>query len=135
MAINYERVNWDTTSYVNPHNMNQMDEGIEAACNAADENSSAITAINSKLQHIVKIQRAVSQNTTETFDFTNHIPSNAKIIGCTLKCNNYSIPFISGNVIYTYIDRINDKNITVANGGVNWANNYVWTFALTLEYT
>lgn len=49
MAIEYERVNWDTTKYVNPTNMNQMDAGIKAACDGVDENSSAITAINSTL--------------------------------------------------------------------------------------
>lgn len=36
MAINYSRVNWDTTKYVNPSNMNQMDEGIKDACDGVD---------------------------------------------------------------------------------------------------
>ena len=49
MAIEYERVNWDTTKYVNPTNMNQMDAGIKAACDGVDENGTQITAINSKL--------------------------------------------------------------------------------------
>lgn len=52
MAIEYERVNWDTTKYVNPTNMNQMDAGIKAACDGVDENSSAISAINSTLQNL-----------------------------------------------------------------------------------
>lgn len=36
MAINYSRVNWDTTKYVNPTNMNQMDKGIKDACDGVD---------------------------------------------------------------------------------------------------
>lgn len=52
MAIEYERVNWDTTKYVNPTNMNQMDAGIKAACDGVDENSTQITAINSNLQQL-----------------------------------------------------------------------------------
>lgn len=36
MAINYSRVNWDTTKFVNPTNMNQMDKGIKDACDKLD---------------------------------------------------------------------------------------------------
>lgn len=36
MAINYNKVGWNTTSYVNPTNMNQMDNGIKAACDGVD---------------------------------------------------------------------------------------------------
>lgn len=42
MAINYQRVNWDTTMYVNPENMNQMDEGIENACNGVDNLNASV---------------------------------------------------------------------------------------------
>lgn len=51
MAIEYERVNWDTTKYVNPTNMNQMDAGIKAACDGVDENGTQITSINSNLHN------------------------------------------------------------------------------------
>jgi len=34
--INYSKVGWDTTKYVNPTNMNQMDNGIKAACDGVD---------------------------------------------------------------------------------------------------
>lgn len=37
MAINYTEVGWDTSKYVNPTNMNQMDDGIKAACDGVDE--------------------------------------------------------------------------------------------------
>ena len=36
MAINYERVGWDTSNFVNPTNMNQMDKGIKDACDGVD---------------------------------------------------------------------------------------------------
>lgn len=36
MAINYSKVGWDTTKYVNPTNMNKMDDGIKAACDGVD---------------------------------------------------------------------------------------------------
>ena len=52
MAINYEKVGWDTTKYINPSNMNHMDEGIKAACDKADANEKAIEETNSNLNTI-----------------------------------------------------------------------------------
>ena len=49
MAINYQKVGWDTTKYFNPTNMNQMDNGINAACDKADANEAAIADVNNKL--------------------------------------------------------------------------------------
>ena len=49
MAINYEPVGWDTTKYFNPTNMNQMDNGIKAACDKADANEASIADVNNKL--------------------------------------------------------------------------------------
>ena len=49
MAINYQKVGWDTTKYFNPTNMNQMDNGIKAACDKADANEAAIADVNNKL--------------------------------------------------------------------------------------
>ena len=49
MAINYAPVGWDTTKYINPTNMNHMDEGIKAACDKADANESAIADVNNNL--------------------------------------------------------------------------------------
>lgn len=37
MAINYSKIDWDTTKYVNPTNMNQMDNGIKNACDGVDD--------------------------------------------------------------------------------------------------
>ena len=36
MAINYTKVNWANGTYVNPTNMNTMDNGIKAACDGVD---------------------------------------------------------------------------------------------------
>lgn len=36
MALNYSKVGWDTTKYLNPTNMNQMDNGIKAVSDAVD---------------------------------------------------------------------------------------------------
>lgn len=36
MQINYKPVGWNTTKFVNPTNMNQMDAGIKAACDGVD---------------------------------------------------------------------------------------------------
>lgn len=44
MAINYTKVGWDTSKYVNPTNMNQMDDGIKAACDAIDSEVVKLTA-------------------------------------------------------------------------------------------
>ena len=49
MAINYQKVGWDTTKYFNPTNMNHMDDGIKAACDKSDANEAAISEVNSKL--------------------------------------------------------------------------------------
>lgn len=46
MAINYTLVGWDTSKYVNPTNMNHMDEGIKAACDGVDELQEKIDKIN-----------------------------------------------------------------------------------------
>lgn len=54
MAINYEKVGWDTTKYFNPTNMNHMDDGIKAACDKADANEEAIADVNSNLDELSK---------------------------------------------------------------------------------
>lgn len=50
MAINYTKIGWDTSKYVNPTNMNQMDNGIKAACDAID--SEVLKLTNDALQTI-----------------------------------------------------------------------------------
>lgn len=53
MAINYTKIGWDTSKYVNPTNMNQMDNGIKAACDAVDAiGTNYIKSSESALQKI-----------------------------------------------------------------------------------
>lgn len=53
MAINYTKIGWDTTKYVNPTSMNQMDDGIKAACDGVDGiSANYIKANNNVLQKI-----------------------------------------------------------------------------------
>lgn len=53
MAINYTKIGWDTSKYVNPTNMNQMDNGIKAACDGVDEiSANYIKATSSTYQTI-----------------------------------------------------------------------------------
>lgn len=53
MAINYTKIGWDTSKYVNPTNMNQMDNGIKAACDGVDAiGTNYIKASDSALQTI-----------------------------------------------------------------------------------
>ena len=42
MAINYEKVGWDTTKFVGPTNMNHMDTGIKKACDGVDALNTAM---------------------------------------------------------------------------------------------
>ena len=51
MAINYTPVGWDTSKYVNPTNMNHMDEGIKAACDGVDELQEKIDKVNGDLDY------------------------------------------------------------------------------------
>lgn len=46
MAIEYEKIGWDTSKYINPTDMNHMDDGIKAACDGVDKNTQSIEALN-----------------------------------------------------------------------------------------
>ena len=87
MPINYKPVVWDTTKYVNPTNMNQMDNGIKAACDAADELEQEVEAVNESLENKMyapnKIDRIVS------FDITaDTITELGKQVGDLISENN-----------------------------------------------
>lgn len=58
MAINYNKVGWDTTKYFNPSNMNHMDDGIKAACDKADANESAISSVSDR---VTNNEKAIAQ--------------------------------------------------------------------------
>lgn len=73
--INYQQVGWDTTKYFNPTNMNQMDNGIKAACDKADANEAAIADVNSNLVRMVNWTTSdASKRISLAYDFnTNKI--------------------------------------------------------------
>ena len=49
MPINYKPVGWDTTKFVGPTNLNQMDNGIKAACDGVDALTEEVTEVNESL--------------------------------------------------------------------------------------
>ena len=59
MAINYTKIGWDTSTYVKPSNMNQMDDGIKAACDGVD-------ALNTAIAGYVKLSNAGRQTIVNT---------------------------------------------------------------------
>lgn len=61
MAINYEPVGWDTTKYVNPTNMNHMDDGIKAACDGVD-------AANKSLENLDKSTKSAQYGSCNNTD-------------------------------------------------------------------
>lgn len=140
MAINYERVNWDTTKYVNPENMNQMDEGIESACNGVDnlntsvderigdmstlpqpnvDLSSNITAINSTLDNLVKT-KTVTYNTGAYGNVNFELSTSShKVLSasCDTHTENVFItPFVANgtNTWYGHVQSV-INNVTVVN--------------------
>lgn len=69
MAINYAPVGWDTTKYINPTNMNHMDEGIKAACDKADANEAAIADVNSNLFQFKIVSGIVDSDGIATINY------------------------------------------------------------------
>ena len=65
MAIDYEKVGWDTSKYINPTNMNHMDDGINAACNGVDKLKESIGAGDISEIGDGTITGAIVQNASE----------------------------------------------------------------------
>lgn len=116
MAINYEKVGWDTTKYFNPTNMNHMDDGIKAACDKADANEAAISEVNSNLSDVVTIITATLNSLTVaangygnmTQDISSFIPNGYKCIGACFAYSGSSwfIPvavYLSGTSVQVYV--------------------------------
>ena len=133
MAINYEPVGWDTTTYFNPTNMNHMDGGIKAACDKADANEADIADVNNKLGN-TDISAIGDGTVTGGLDALNSnllyrgvysgqifIPANGynnAIIGrdeLGINNNNY---IIYANVHQQYFESVNTANINIEIGYV-----------------
>ena len=85
MEINYQKVGWDTTKYFNPTNMNQMDNGIKAACDKADANEAAIADVNSKLGN-TDISAIGDGTVTGGLDALNSNLNNIKVTKVQISC-------------------------------------------------
>lgn len=118
MAIDYERVNWDTTKFVNPSNMNQMDLGIKNACDGVDalevstgEIEEEITAINTKLD---KLNKSVGFDvvTDGTYGIAStSITASNKIIK-SIKCDNtavYAQSWVTGTGVIGMTFKLNSN--------------------------
>lgn len=101
MAINYKPVGWDTTKYVNPTNMNQMDNGIKAACDGVDtltiglstETSNRESAVDDLLSQI----NTANSNLETAFCFKGNIDALGITDIATAPMGIYSHGAVSNN--------------------------------------
>lgn len=100
MAINYKPMGWSTADYINPTNMNHMDDGIKAACDGVDALNVEMDVVNENLEEISKTQeheftsivdmcKSVETNGIKTFTIGNYqsitdFPSKLIEIGATV---------------------------------------------------
>lgn len=136
MAINYEKVGWDTTKYFNPTNMNHMDDGIKAACDKADANEAAIADVNSNLNKMFitktfyPIVGVINGNAVKSITFDvgveGYTPISFKIISYASAMSDCSICFyniIDNNA--TLFFRNNSSNPTPDGATAYCAVNYI----------
>lgn len=124
MAINYEKVGWDTTKYFNPSNMNHMDDGIKAACDKADANESAIAEVNSNFLKFIKTDtETLTTDVNGIFVITLNIEKPLLAIKCISNNDIVVVPYsnenagyanwiVSSYVAYTH-EKFSNKSITV----------------------
>lgn len=93
MAINYNKVGWDTTKYFNPSNMNHMDDGIKAACDKADANESAISSVSDR---VTNNEKAIAQANS------NLLPKTVDLERMGSWTGNILIAKKSGNIATIY---------------------------------
>lgn len=79
MAIEYDKIMWDTTKYVNPTNMNHMDDGIKAACDAVDN-----MEFNEKISWADYQALTPEEKRDGTIRFVTDYPNSATIIDDTV---------------------------------------------------
>ena len=104
MAINYNKVGWDTTKYFNPSNMNHMDDGIKAACDKADANEKAIEQANSNFSNI-----SISSDIGEIItDLNGAIGEKTRVYIGVISSNALNIPYAGYGILLQA--RINGSN-------------------------
>lgn len=99
MAIEYEKIGWDTSKYINPTDMNHMDDGIKAACDGVDKNTQSIEALNSNLAVIggvsvfaVPLSVAAEAGKETEYVLTDNIPNGTYIVSVLTHVDNAPIP-------------------------------------------
>ena len=112
MSIDYEKIGWDTSKYINPTDMNHMDDGIKAACDGVDKNTQSIEALNSNLAELqFKVLTAQLPSSRTAFYLGTFADSPEKGYIVSAMCSTDKITWISA-------DKISDIAFTV-----NAANN------------
>lgn len=102
MAINYSKVGWDTTKYVNPTNMNHMDDGIKAAADGVDALNAARAFIAGERMDIGLI--VYSGNVAadaKTISFTVFTPKSSIGLSADLSGTLY-IRGVAGSIASSY---------------------------------
>lgn len=121
MAIEYEKIGWDTSKYINPTDMNHMDDGIKAACDGVDKNTQAIEAVNSNLSVIGELYQFTLGGSKKGFvkgenKLTVHTELPAGRYLFTLNGVHESNAGEYG--IYDVVFNPDDKNTRIYNGGI-----------------
>lgn len=124
MAINYEQVGWDSNKYVNPTNMNKMDNGIKAACDKADAHDQQIETINSNLYE--KIEKIFEGKVESHFTTEKSILDYSAVVFITSTGIYYLKPkdkeYLYNCDNYVRIGSTENLNIYVHNNGTNFTN-------------
>lgn len=121
MSIDYEKIGWDTSKYINPTDMNHMDDGIKAACDGVDKNTQSIEALNSNLSVIGELYQFTLGGSKKGFvkgenKLTVHTELPAGRYLFTLNGVHESNAGEYG--IYDVVFNPDDKNTRIYNGGI-----------------
>lgn len=125
MSINYEKIGWDTSKYINPTDMNHMDDGIKAACDGVDKNTQSIEALNSNLSIVGEL---ISTTVTVSIDVMENQETEYRIIdnldnGSYLICANGHVdntPIPSGKRLWGALASHNYVAATNIDSTASW---------------
>ena len=106
MSIDYEKIGWDTSKYINPTDMNHMDDGIKAACDGVNKNTQSIEALNSNLTQVseslsviggtsdttVTLKISAKANQETEYTLLDNLPNGTYIISAVTHVDNAPIP-------------------------------------------
>ena len=111
MAIEYEKIGWDTSKYINPTDMNHMDDGIKAACDGVDKNTQSIEALNSNLTGLqFKVLTARLPSSRTAFYLGAFADSPEKGFIVSAMCSTDKITWISSDKISDIAFAVNAAN-------------------------